>query len=264
MAQKQPTYKVLGQVVTEAITYTPTTKSASANFVTINTASAHYIVVGQPVTVSETGLSASVTTKSLSASVATLFTSDNHRITAGQSITVENVDATFNGTYIVTSASANVVQYRKNAANVTSTSASGTISYLDRAFNGTYTVVADPTPTSFIYYAPAVNLTTTSASATTITDVPWKVAYTCASGKAMVSSTIIVCNHGITNAQYQIAVSNDTSPSKQHLIVYNDIVEPNETITYTIGLTLDDTVKYLLFGADNADVSFNVFGMEYA
>jgi len=253
-------YKVLGQAVTESVTYTPTTKSASANFITINTASAHYIVVGQPVTVSETALSASVVNKSLSASVATLTTASNHRITTGQSVTVANVDATFNGTYVVTSASANIIRYSKNSASVASTSASGTVTYFDRAFNGTYTVVADPTPTSFIYYAPAVDLTTTSASATTITDVPWKVAYTCASGTSIVSSTIMICNHGIANAQYQLAVSNDTSPSKKDLIVYNDIIEPNETISYTIGLTLDEVTKYLLFGADNSDVSINVFG----
>jgi hypothetical protein len=32
----------------------------------------------------------------------------------------------------------------------------------------------------------------------------------------------------------------------------------------TLGITLDSTVKYLLFAASDGDLSFNIFGMEYA
>lgn len=256
------TYKVLGQSVSEQFTRDITFKSASANIVTVTTASANYAVVGHPVTVAESSLVASVTNRSRTASVATLTTSTNHRITAGQSITVAGLESSFNGSYIVTSASANTVSYTNNSASVSASVVSGTITYLDRAFNGTYVVVNDPTPTTFSYYAPSVNLTNTSASSsnTTIVHEPWKVVYTCQPGTSIVSSTVMICNNGISNAQYQLAVAGDTSPSKENLIVYNDIIEPNESITYTIGLILDETTKYLLFAADNPDVSISLFG----
>ena len=80
-----------------------------------------------------TNISASVVNKSLSGNVATLTTSTNHRINPSQSITVAGVDSTFNGTYTVSSASANIVRYSRNSASVASASATGTIAYLDKS-----------------------------------------------------------------------------------------------------------------------------------
>lgn len=66
-----------------------------------------------------------ITNKQLTANVATL-TSTAHGFLVGQVITVAGVDATFNGTYVLTAVAANTFSYAKTAANVALTAATGT------------------------------------------------------------------------------------------------------------------------------------------
>jgi uncharacterized protein YdeI (BOF family) len=72
-------------------------------------------------------LTYSVTNKALTSNVATLTTSINHNLVVGQTIKVSGVNATFNGSYVITAVTANTVSYAKTAANVTSSSATGTV-----------------------------------------------------------------------------------------------------------------------------------------
>jgi uncharacterized repeat protein (TIGR02543 family) len=68
-------------------------------------------------------LSASITTRSLTNNVATLTTSSAHGFVVGMTVTVINVDATFNGSYTITSVpTATTFTYAKTANNVTSAS----------------------------------------------------------------------------------------------------------------------------------------------
>ncbi len=68
-----------------------------------------------------------VNNKSLTSEVATLTTSTNHGFLQGQSVVVTGVDATFNGTYTITSVTSNTFTYAKpGAANVTSAAVSPT------------------------------------------------------------------------------------------------------------------------------------------
>ena len=67
-----------------------------------------------------------VTNKALTSNVATL-TIGTHHLTAGATITVDNIDATFNGTYVITTVGATTISYAKTAANVTSVAASGLV-----------------------------------------------------------------------------------------------------------------------------------------
>ena len=75
-----------------------------------------------------TATTATVTNKALTSNVATLTVSSPHTFVVGETITVSGVDATFNGSYEVTSTpTAVTVRYAKTATNVTSTVSSGTI-----------------------------------------------------------------------------------------------------------------------------------------
>jgi hypothetical protein len=68
-----------------------------------------------------------VNNKSLTSEVATLTTSTNHGFLQGQSVVVTGVDATFNGTYTITSVTSNTFTYAKpGAANVASAAVSPT------------------------------------------------------------------------------------------------------------------------------------------
>lgn len=63
----------------------------------------------------------SVTNKALTSNVATLTTADAHTYSVGDVVVVTGVDATFNGTVIITAVTSTTFSYAKTAANVSST-----------------------------------------------------------------------------------------------------------------------------------------------
>ena len=67
-----------------------------------------------------------VTNKALTSNVATL-TIGSHKLTVGSTVVVDNIDSTFNGTYVLTAVAATTISYAKTAANVTSVAASGLV-----------------------------------------------------------------------------------------------------------------------------------------
>ena len=67
-----------------------------------------------------------VTNKALTSNVATL-TIGSHKLTAGCTIVVDNIDATFNGTYVLTTVGATTISYARTASNVTSVAATGLV-----------------------------------------------------------------------------------------------------------------------------------------
>ncbi len=81
----------------------------------------------EPRTASVTIPSATVSNRALAANVATLTTSAAHNFVAGEQVVVAGVDATFNGTYSITSVpSATTFTYSKTAADVASVASTGT------------------------------------------------------------------------------------------------------------------------------------------
>ncbi len=66
----------------------------------------------------------SVTNKALASNVATLTTADAHTYSVGDVVVITGVDATFNGTVIVTAVTSTTFSYNKTAANVTSAAVS--------------------------------------------------------------------------------------------------------------------------------------------
>lgn len=62
-----------------------------------------------------------VSNKALTSNVATLTIPTGHGILVGNTVIVTDVDATFNGTWVVTAVTATTISYACTAANVTST-----------------------------------------------------------------------------------------------------------------------------------------------
>ena len=67
-----------------------------------------------------------VTNKVLTSNVATL-TIGTHLLTVGSTINVDNIDATFNGTYVLTAVASTTISYARTAANVTSVASIGSV-----------------------------------------------------------------------------------------------------------------------------------------
>lgn len=67
-----------------------------------------------------------VTNKALTSNVATL-TIGSHKLTVGSTVVVDNIDATFNGTYVLTAVAATTISYAKTATNVTSVASTGSV-----------------------------------------------------------------------------------------------------------------------------------------
>ena len=67
-----------------------------------------------------------VTNKALTSNVATL-TIGTHYLTVGSTVNIDNIDATFNGTYVLTAVAATTISYARTATNVTSVASIGTV-----------------------------------------------------------------------------------------------------------------------------------------
>ena len=102
-------------------------------------------------------------------------------------------------------------------------------------------------------------LAQSAPSATTNTDV-----YTVGSGKQTTISTITVCNRSATAATYRIAVRpNGATIANEHYIAYDATVGANDSITWTIGITVDASDVITVY-ASTANLSVNIFGAEIA
>jgi hypothetical protein len=71
-----------------------------------------------------------ITNKALTSNVATLTTSASHGFTVGQTVLVEDVDNTFNGTFVITAVTSDTFSYAQIATNVSSVSATGSATIL--------------------------------------------------------------------------------------------------------------------------------------
>jgi hypothetical protein len=93
-----------------------------------------------------------------------------------------------------------------------------------------------------------------SASATTLYTVP--------ASTETVISTISVCNRGSSSGTFRIAVRpNGDTLADEHYIVYDASCSAKDTITFTIGITMDASDVLTIY-ASTADFSFSAFGSE--
>jgi hypothetical protein len=94
-------------------------------------------------------------------------------------------------------------------------------------------------------------------SATTATTL-----YTVPSATETVVSTITVCNRAATSGTYRISVRpNGATLANQHYLIYDAICPANDTVTLTLGVTMDASDVLEVY-ASTANFSFNAFGSE--
>jgi hypothetical protein len=67
-----------------------------------------------------------VTNKALTSNVATL-TIGTHYLTVGSTVNINNIDATFNGTYVISAKTSTTISYARTATNVTSVASIGSV-----------------------------------------------------------------------------------------------------------------------------------------
>ena len=77
-----------------------------------------------------------------------------------------------------------------------------------------------------------------------------------------VVSSLMVCNQNATNALISIAVQpNANTIATKHYLVYNATLPANDSIPYTIGITLGSG-DILSANTNSANVSITAFGMQ--
>jgi hypothetical protein len=75
---------------------------------------------------------------------------------------------------------------------------------------------------------------------------------------------LAICNRSNSGATYRVAVRpNGAALSNEHYIAFDTILEANNTIALTLGMTIDAADVITVY-ASNANLSFTAFGSEIA
>ena len=86
--------------------------------------------------------------------------------------------------------------------------------------------------------------------------------YTVPASTETVVSTIVICNREGAANTFRIAVRpNGATLANEHYLAYDSSISANDTITMTLGITVDAS-DVISVGASDANVSFNIFGTE--
>lgn len=94
-------------------------------------------------------------------------------------------------------------------------------------------------------------------SATTATTL-----YTVGASTSAIVSSLVVANRGTTSGTYRIAVRPaGAAIANPHYLVYDSIIDGNQTIALTLGITLATTDVITVY-ASSTDFSFSAFGSE--
>jgi hypothetical protein len=85
--------------------------------------------------------------------------------------------------------------------------------------------------------------------------------YTVPASTAAVVSTISVCNTASTAATVRVAVAAGATPTAAEWVVHGAEVKANDTLTLTLGITMEATKRIVISSSANT-VSFSAFGSE--
>lgn len=86
--------------------------------------------------------------------------------------------------------------------------------------------------------------------------------YTVPSATSTVVSTVAICNQSGSGLTYRLAVRPaGATLAAQHYLAYDAVLNPNDTVALTIGITLAAT-DVVTVRASSANVSFSLFGSE--
>ena len=252
-----------------------------------------YKILGQQV-VGTARIFAAVSNKAITSNVATITTAAAHGFAIGDIVTIAGVDTTHDGTWAVASVPLTTTfTYLSTTATQASTAVTPNATVV-RTHNlggfasaNKYSTGANAILTTGSAHGLAVNdwVRVTVGDATTFTyaksgsTVTSTAVTTGAFGRAMPStftqlystpvlnqtvvSTVSVTNQTTSAAQYRIAASATTTPALSEMLVFDGTVAANDTITLTLGITLDATKK-LMVNANSPEITFAAFGSETA
>ena len=86
--------------------------------------------------------------------------------------------------------------------------------------------------------------------------------YTVPSATQAVVSSVTVCNRSGTDATYRISIRPaGATLANEHYLVYDSTASANDTVIFTIGITLAATDVLEVY-ASSADLTFQAFGTE--
>lgn len=85
--------------------------------------------------------------------------------------------------------------------------------------------------------------------------------YTAGTSLGAVASTLTACNQGVTTTVRVAVRPAGAALASQHYIVYDAVVNANDTLFLTIGVSLANTDVVTVY-AGTANISFGLFGTE--
>jgi len=264
------TYKVLGQVSTgSARTYnTISNKALTSNVATLTTGATHSYAIGDVVTVAGVDTTFDGTYVVASVPTTTTFT---------YAKTASNVtSAAVSPVGVVTripSASGVAVsnKYLKNNTAMLTATSHGLavhdwiyVTIGDSTLDGVWEVTGVPSANLFTYTAIGTDIASTACggafgkrnSTTTIYTVP--------SATQSICSTLTICNRGLDNVYYDIAIRPDGAAlENKHYVTFDALVSGEDTVTLTLGISLDAT-DVIQITASSPELSVTMFGNEIA
>tara|TARA_R100000664_G_scaffold23212_1_gene32815 strand:- start:2710 stop:3036 length:327 start_codon:yes stop_codon:yes gene_type:complete len=81
-------------------------------------------------------------------------------------------------------------------------------------------------------------------------------------GVETIVSTIVVCNREAANNTFRLATKTDNSGvANTDYIAYDTVIAGNDTITFTLGITLEAGAE-ISVGASDANVTFQAYGTQ--
>lgn len=87
---------------------------------------------------------------------------------------------------------------------------------------------------------------------------------TCPASTEIVISTIVICNRANASKTFRLYLRpDDEALADKHYLAYDSTVNANDTITMTLGITMNASDKLYVYGSD-ANISFSAFGTKIA
>jgi hypothetical protein len=76
----------------------------------------------------------------------------------------------------------------------------------------------------------------------------------------VIVSTIVVCNRASSSKTFRLYIRpDDETLADKHYIAYDTTINANDTITLTLGITMNASDKLYVYGSDT-NISFSAFG----
>tara|TARA_Y100000004_G_scaffold192489_1_gene253131 strand:+ start:1490 stop:1816 length:327 start_codon:yes stop_codon:yes gene_type:complete len=83
---------------------------------------------------------------------------------------------------------------------------------------------------------------------------------TCPASTEIVISTLVICNRASSGKTFRVYLRpDDETLADKHYLAYDSTVNANDTVTMTLGITMNASDVLYVYGAD-ANISFSAFG----